>query len=122
MRKPCDIKTNINVDTKVKQLMTSKTQKLKTDVDFQKEPNVGVSSDVSKEKLQSYSEKPELPKIKMFKSNGQKEKTDNGIIVKKFKGMVHQVPFYVCQFFIGVIIKDQFSILREVKKMILPIQ
>ena len=114
IRKSGDVKTNIKVDIKVKQLMTSKTQKLKTDVDFQKEPNVGVSSDVSKEKLQSYSEKPELPKIKMPKSNGQKEKTDNGIIVKKFKGMVHESPFYVCQFFIDVIIKDQFSISREI--------
>ena len=99
MRKPGDIKTNIKVDTKVKQLMTSKTQKLKTDVDFLKEPNVGVSSDVSKEKLQSYSEKPELPKIKMPKSNGQKGKTDNGIIVKKIQRNGSSSPFLCMSIF-----------------------
>ena len=38
------LKKNIRVDTKSKQLMTSETQKLKTDVDFQ-EANIGVSSD-----------------------------------------------------------------------------
>ena len=38
------LKKNIGVDTKSKQLMTSETQKLKTDVDFQ-EANIGVSSD-----------------------------------------------------------------------------
>ena len=32
-----DNKISINVDTKVKQLMTSETQKLKTDVDFQRD-------------------------------------------------------------------------------------
>ena len=77
--------------------MTSETQKLKTDVDFQKESNTGVSSGVYKEKLQSYSEKLKLPKMKKLKSNGQKEGTHSGNIVKKFKGMVHEGPFYVCQ-------------------------
>ena len=47
--------------------MTAETQKLKTDVDFQKESNMGVSSDVCKEKLQSYSEKLILPKMKKLK-------------------------------------------------------
>ena len=42
--------------------MTSETQKLNPDVDFQKESNIGVSSDVCKEKLQSYSEKLKLLK------------------------------------------------------------
>ena len=64
MKKQGAVKINIKVDTKFKQLMTSETQKLKTDVDFQKESNVGVSSDVCKEKLQSYSEKLILPKMK----------------------------------------------------------
>ena len=77
--------------------MTSETQKFKTDVDFQKESNTGVSSGVYKEKLQSYSEKLKLPKMKKLKSNGQKEGTHSGNIVKKFKGMVHEGPFYVCQ-------------------------
>ena len=38
------LKKNIRVDPKFKQLMTSESQKLKTDVDFQ-EANIGVSSD-----------------------------------------------------------------------------
>ena len=97
MKKQGDVKINIKVDTKFKQLMTSETQKLKTDVDFQKESNIGVSSDVCKEKLQSYSEKLILPKVKKLKSNGQKEGTHSGNIVKNFKGMVHEGPSYVCQ-------------------------
>ena len=44
MEKHGDVKKNIRVDTKFKQLMTSESQKLKTDVDFQ-EANIGVSSD-----------------------------------------------------------------------------
>ena len=96
-KKHGDVKINIKVGTKVKQLMTSETQKLKTDVDFQKESNIGVSSDVCKETLQSYSEKLKLPKMKKLRSNGQKEGTHSGKIVKKFKGMVHEDPFYVCQ-------------------------
>ena len=59
-----DVKRNIKVDTKVKQLLTSETQKLKTDVDFQKQSNIGVSRDVCKEKFQSYSKKLKLPKTK----------------------------------------------------------
>ena len=97
MKKHGDIKINIKVDTKVKQLMASETQKLKTDIDFQKESNIGVSSDVCKEKLQSYSEKQKLPKMKKLENNGQKEGTHIGNIVKKFRGMVHEDPFYVCQ-------------------------
>ena len=57
MRKHGNVTINIKVDTKFKQLMTSETQKLKTDVDIQKESNIGVSSDVCKEKFQSYSKK-----------------------------------------------------------------
>ena len=34
MKKQSDVKKNIRVDTKFKQLMTSETQKLKADVDF----------------------------------------------------------------------------------------
>ena len=64
MKKHDDFKININVDTKVKQLMTSETQKLKTDVDFQKESNIQVNSDVCKEKFQSYPEKLKLFKMK----------------------------------------------------------
>ena len=97
MKNHCDVKRNVKVDTKVKQLMTSETQKLKTDVYFQKESNIGVSSDVCKEKFQSYSKKLKLSKMKKSKSNGQKEGTHSGSIVKKFKGMVHEGPFYVCQ-------------------------
>ena len=37
MKKHGDAKISIKVDTKVKQLMTSETQKLKTDVDFQRD-------------------------------------------------------------------------------------
>ena len=65
--------------------MTSETQKLKTNVDFQKESNIGVSSDVCKEKFQSYSKKLKLPKMKKPKSNGQKEGTHSGHIVKNSK-------------------------------------
>ena len=54
MKKHGHVKRNVKVDTKVKQLMTSETQKLKTDFDFRKESNIGVSSDVCKEKFQSY--------------------------------------------------------------------
>ena len=97
MKKHGDVKRNVKVDTKVKQLMTSETQKLKTDVDFQKESNIGVSSDVFKEKFQSYSKKLKLPKMKKPKSNGEKKGTHGGSIVKKFKGMVHEGSFYVCQ-------------------------
>ena len=97
MKKHGDVKRNVKVDTKVKQLMTSETQKLKTDVDFQKESNIGVSNDVCKEKFQSYSKKLKLPKMKKPKSNGQKEGIHSGSIVKKFKGMIHEGPFYVCQ-------------------------
>ena len=97
MKKHGDVKRNVKVDTKVKQLMTLETQKLKTDVDFQKESNIGVSSDVCKEKFQSYSKKLKLPKMKKPKNNGEKEGTHSGNIVKKFKEMVHESPFYVCQ-------------------------
>ena len=97
MKKQGAVKINIKVGTKLKQLMASETQKLKTDVDFQKESNVGVSSDVCKEKLQSYSEKLILPKMKKLKSNDQKEGTHSGNIVKKFKGIVYEGPFYICQ-------------------------
>ena len=44
--------------------MTSETQKLKTDVDFQKESNIQVNSDVCKENFQSYPEKLKLSKMK----------------------------------------------------------
>ena len=97
MKKHGVVKRNVKVDAKVKQLMTSETQKLKTDVDFQKESNIGVSSDICKEKFQIYSKKLKLPKMKKPKSNGEKEGTRSGSIVKKFKGMVHEGPFYVCQ-------------------------
>ena len=73
MKKHGDAKINIKVDIKVKQLMTSETQKLKTDVDFQIESNIRISSDVCKEKFQSYSEKLKFPKIKRPKSNCLKE-------------------------------------------------
>ena len=119
IQKHGDVKINIKLDTKVKQLVKSETQNLKADVDFKKEPNIGVSSDVCKEQLQSYSEKLKLPKMKKLKSNGQKEGTHSGNIVKKFKGMVHEGPFYVCQIcqichVKYVFIKGQFSILREI--------
>ena len=42
--------------------MTSETQKLKIDVDFQIESNIRISSDVCQEKFQSYSEKLKLQK------------------------------------------------------------
>ena len=64
MKKHGDFKINMNVDTEVKQLMTSETQKLKTDVDFQKESNIQVNSDVCKENFQSYLEKLKLSKMK----------------------------------------------------------
>ena len=35
--------------------------------------------------------------MKKHKGNGQKEGTHSGNIVKKFKGMVHEGPFYVCK-------------------------
>ena len=35
--------------------------------------------------------------MKKPKSNGLKEETHSGNIVKKFKGMVYEGPFYVCQ-------------------------
>ena len=47
-KKRGDVKINSKVDTKVKQIMTSESQKLKTNVDFQKESNIGVSCEVSK--------------------------------------------------------------------------
>ena len=107
MKKHGDVKRNVKVDTNVKQLMTSETQKLKTDVNLQKESNIGVRSDVCKEEFQSYSKKLKLPKMKKPKSNGEKKGTHGGSIVRKFKAMVHEGPFYV-------FIKDQFSILREI--------
>ena len=48
IKKRGDVKINSKVDTKVKQIMTSESQKLKTNVDFQKESNIGISCDVSK--------------------------------------------------------------------------
>ena len=96
MKKHGDAKINIKVDTKVKQLMTSETQKLKTDVDF-KETNIGVNSDLYKKKFQSYPEELKLPKMKNPKNNDIKGGTHSGNIVKKFKGMVHEDRFYVCQ-------------------------
>ena len=115
MEKHGDIKRNVKVDTKVKQLMTSETQKLKTDVDFQKESNIGVSSDVCKEKFQSFSKKLKLPKMKKPKSNGQKEGTQSG------KEWFMKALFMHVKFVIDVFIKDQFSNLREILKMNLPI-
>ena len=70
-----DVKINIGVKIKVKQLMTSETQKLKTDVNFQIESNIRKSSDVCQEEFQSYSEKLKLPKIERPKSNCLKEVT-----------------------------------------------
>ena len=37
--------------------------------------------------------------MKRPKSNGLKEGTHSGNIVKKFKGMVYEGPFYVCQIY-----------------------
>ena len=61
-----------------------------------KETNIGVSSDLYKEKFQSYPEL-KLPKMKKPKNNGLQQGTHGRNIVKKFKGMVHEGPFYVCQ-------------------------
>ena len=62
-----------------------------------KETNIGVSSDLYKETFQSYPEELKLPKMKKPKNNGLKEGTHSRNIVKKFKEMVHEGPFYVCQ-------------------------
>ena len=61
-----------------------------------KETNIGVSSDLYKEKFQSYPEL-KLPNMKKPKNNGLKEGTHGRNIVKNFKRMVHEGPFYVCQ-------------------------
>ena len=108
-----DVKINIKVHIKVKQLMTTETQKLKTDVDFQIESNIRISSDVCKEKFQSYSEKLKIPKMKRPKGNYLKEETHSGNIVKQFKGRVHEGPFYVCQIYHRCL----FSIFREILKI-----
>ena len=87
---------------------------MKTDVDFQKESNIGVSSDVCKEKFQSYSKKLKLPKMKKPKSNGQKEGNRSGNIVKNSKKWFMKALFMYVKFVINIFIKDQFSILREI--------
>ena len=97
MKKHGDPKTNIKVDTKVKQLMISETEKLKTDDDFQIVSKIRVNSDICKEKSQNYSQKLKLSKMKKPKSNGLKEGTHNRNIVKKFEEMVHEGSFNVCR-------------------------
>lgn len=94
-----DVKICIELDAKVKQmmLMRSQAQKVKTNIDFQVEPDLEINSDFGEEKLQSYFEKLKVQKTKrpIGKSNCLKEETHNGNILRKFK--VIGSESYICQ-------------------------
>lgn len=78
-------------------LITSETQKVKPNIDFPVQWNLGTNSEFGKEKLQNYLEKLKLPKTKrpIGKSSCQKEETHNGNVDKKFKEIV--LESYICQ-------------------------
>lgn len=78
-------------------LMRSQAQKVKTNIDFQVEPDLEINSDFDEEKLQSYFEKLKLQKTKrpIGKSNCLKEETHKGNMLKNFKLIISES--YICQ-------------------------